>query len=108
MFKVERSETFGNVGIRTPADRFKVPYTKLQNLISKKSPQTYIRDMWQVQLRADFYVRDCSLSQTVALVLLHCNSPSSYIFTYRQGINVPWNDTEKLVGMEQSSNLTVM
>jgi hypothetical protein len=45
MFKVERSGTFGNVGIRRPADRFKVPYTKLQNRILKKSPQTYIRDM---------------------------------------------------------------
>jgi len=54
------------------------------------------------------YVRDCPFSQTVALVLLDCNSPSSYIFTERQGINVPRNGTEKLEGMEQSSNLTVM
>jgi hypothetical protein len=27
----------------------------------------------------------------------------AYIFTERKGINIPWNDTEKLVGMEQTA-----
>jgi hypothetical protein len=35
MFNVERRETFGKVGILRAADRFKMPNTKLQNLISK-------------------------------------------------------------------------
>jgi hypothetical protein len=39
MFKVERSGTSGNVGIRRAADRFKAPYTKLQNLYMENKNQ---------------------------------------------------------------------
>ena len=115
MFKVERSGTFGNVGIRWTADRFKVPYIKLQNRMSKNLLRHTLGtcDKWMafycncVLTFIVQYVRDCSFSQTEALGLLHCNWPSSYIFTERRGINVPWNGTEKLVDMEQSSNFVL-